>query len=67
MEFAKSDALTFGLELEFQIINQATGLLSPSSLEIWKNLAFGRAHSRNRSNHGTGYSGRRNPNGAVLE
>ena len=39
MEFAKSDALTFGLELEFQIINQATGLLSPSSLEIWKNLA----------------------------
>ncbi len=39
MQFAPSDALTFGLELEFQIINQATGLLSPSSLEIWESLA----------------------------
>lgn len=39
MEFAKSDALTFGLELEFQIVNEATGLLSPSSLDIWKQLA----------------------------
>lgn len=39
MKFAKSEALTFGLELEFQIVNEATGLLSPSSLEIWKQLA----------------------------
>jgi len=39
MEFTKSAALTFGLELEFQIVNRATGLLSPSSLEIWKELA----------------------------
>ena len=38
MEFAKSDALTFGLELEFQIVNETTGLLSPSSLEIWNKL-----------------------------
>ncbi len=38
MKFAKSDALTFGLELEFQIVNEATGLLSPSSLDIWKQL-----------------------------
>ena len=38
MEFTKSDALTFGLELEFQIVNEATGRLSPSSLEIWKEL-----------------------------
>ena len=39
MEFATSDALTFGLELEFQIVNQSTGLLSPSSLEIWQKLS----------------------------
>jgi carboxylate-amine ligase len=36
MKFTKSDALTFGLELEFQIVNRETGLLSPSSLELWK-------------------------------
>ncbi len=39
MEFAASNALTFGLELEFQIVNQATGLLSPSSLDIWQKLS----------------------------
>ena len=39
MEFTKSDALTFGLELEFQIVNSATGRLSPSSLAIWKELS----------------------------
>ena len=39
MEFTKSDALTFGLELEFQIVDQVTGLLSPSSLKIWKALS----------------------------
>lgn len=39
MQFTKSEALTFGLELEFQIVNEATGRLSPSSLEIWKQLS----------------------------
>lgn len=39
MEFTKSEALTFGLELEFQIVNQATGKLSPSSLDLWKELS----------------------------
>lgn len=39
MEFTKSDALTFGLELEFQIVNEATGRLSPSSLAIWQELS----------------------------
>lgn len=39
MEFSQSAALTFGLELEFQIVNEKTGLLSPSSLEIWKELS----------------------------
>jgi len=39
MEFSTSNALTFGLELEFQIVNEATGLLSPSSLEIWRKLS----------------------------
>lgn len=39
MEFAPSAALTFGLELEFQIVNRETGLLSPSSLDIWDKLA----------------------------
>ncbi|APW43609.1 YbdK family carboxylate-amine ligase [Rhodoferax saidenbachensis] len=32
MQFAQSDALTMGMELEFQIIDTQTGLLSPSSL-----------------------------------
>jgi carboxylate-amine ligase len=39
MEFSQSAALTFGLELEFQIVVEKTGLLSPSSLEIWKELS----------------------------
>lgn len=39
MEFTKSEALTFGLELEFQIVNEATGRLSPSSLAIWNALS----------------------------
>lgn len=38
MQFAKSDDLTFGMELEFQIVNDRTGLLSPSSLEFWDAL-----------------------------
>ncbi len=39
MNFAQSDALTLGLELEFQIVDQTSGLLAPKSLEIWKALA----------------------------
>ena len=36
MEFKKSEALTFGMELELQIVNASTGALSPSSLEFWE-------------------------------
>jgi carboxylate-amine ligase len=32
MQFSKSDDLTFGMELEFQIVSSHTGLLSPSSM-----------------------------------
>ena len=39
MKFTQSDALTFGLELEYQIVDEATGLLSPSSLAIWNALS----------------------------
>lgn len=38
MQFSKSDDLTFGMELEFQIVSDRTGLLSPSSLEFWDTL-----------------------------
>lgn len=38
MHFSHSDALTFGMELEFQIVNSSTGTLSPSSLEFWETL-----------------------------
>ncbi len=38
MEFSTSAPLTFGLELEFQIFSETTGLLSPSSLEIWREV-----------------------------
>lgn len=38
MQFSKSDDLTFGMELEFQIVSDRTGLLSPSSLEFWEAL-----------------------------
>lgn len=36
MEFKKSQALTFGMELELQIVSAATGTLSPSSLAFWE-------------------------------
>lgn len=36
MIFTDSKALTFGMELELQIVNEQTGRLSPSSLAIWK-------------------------------
>jgi glutamate---cysteine ligase / carboxylate-amine ligase len=38
MHFAQSDDLTFGMELEFQIVSGRTGRLSPSSLELWDEL-----------------------------
>lgn len=38
MNFAKSEDLTFGLELELQIVNQKDGRLSPSSGEFWEIL-----------------------------
>lgn len=38
MEFARSSALTFGMELELQIVGRTTGALSPSSLELWEQL-----------------------------
>lgn len=38
MKFARSSALTFGMELELQIVSRATGALSPSSLELWEDL-----------------------------
>lgn len=36
MQFRKSDALTFGMELEFQIVSASTGTLSPASLGFWE-------------------------------
>lgn len=38
MNFAKSDDLSFGLELELQIVNSQNGRLSPSSAEFWEIL-----------------------------
>lgn len=38
MNFAKSDDLTFGMELELQIVSSQSGRLSPSSAEIWEEL-----------------------------
>lgn len=35
MRFSKSEALTFGLELEFQIVSIETGLLSSSGMAFW--------------------------------
>lgn len=36
MQFRKSDALTFGMELELQIVSASTGTLSPASLGFWE-------------------------------
>ncbi|SDP11020.1 carboxylate-amine ligase [Rhodoferax sp. OV413] len=38
MQFHHSKALTFGMELELQIVDDATGSLSPSSGELWSEL-----------------------------
>ena len=41
MSFKSSDPLTFGLELEFQIVDRRTGMLSPSSTALWEALKAG--------------------------
>ncbi|RYG33721.1 MAG: YbdK family carboxylate-amine ligase [Burkholderiales bacterium] len=41
MDFAASERLTFGLELELEVIEPATGLLSASSVPIWEELQAG--------------------------
>lgn len=46
MKFTKSKALTFGMELEFQIVDQATGALSASSVAILD--AITKRHDSNR-------------------
>jgi len=38
MQFSESADLTFGMELEFQIVDGSSGRLSPSSLELWDSL-----------------------------
>lgn len=38
MKFAASEALTFGLELEFQIVDRTSGLLAPSGLALRESL-----------------------------
>ena len=38
MQFSHSNDLSFGMELEFQIVSGKTGLLSPSSLAFWDTL-----------------------------
>ena len=38
MHFTKSADLTFGLELELQIVDSKSGRLSPSSLDLWDTL-----------------------------
>lgn len=38
MNFAKSDDLTFGMELELQIVSSQNGRLSPSSAKFWDSL-----------------------------
>lgn len=38
MEFSRSEPLTFGLELELQIVDSTTGRLSPSSIELLERL-----------------------------
>lgn len=38
MHFTNSADLTFGLELELQIVDRRSGRLSPSSLELWDSL-----------------------------
>ncbi len=38
MHFSSSADLTFGIELEFQIVDGSSGRLSPSSLNLWEAL-----------------------------
>lgn len=41
MDFAASERLTFGLELELEVIEPSTGHLSASSVPIWEELQAG--------------------------
>lgn len=45
MLFAVSDPLTFGLELEFQIVDPATGLLAPAAPALYRTFE-GTAHAK---------------------
>lgn len=46
MKFKKSEALTFGMELELQLVDDATGQLSPCSAELWSELEVLPEHAR---------------------
>ena len=46
MHFTKSEALTFGMELELQLVDDATGQLSPCSAELWTELKVLPEHER---------------------
>jgi len=46
MHFQHSKALTFGMELELQIVDDATGRLSPSSAALWRELELLPEHER---------------------
>ncbi len=41
MDFSNSERLTFGLELELEVIETATGRLSASSVPLWEELQAG--------------------------
>ncbi len=48
MKFAASEPLTFGLELELEVLDVATGQLSPSSVPLWEELqksSFGKQYA----------------------
>lgn len=46
MHFKPSEPLTFGVELELQIVDPDTGRLSPSALSLWQALTEGDGHGR---------------------
>lgn len=46
MDYKQSQALTFGMELELQIVDTETGKLSPSSAELWSELEKLPQHER---------------------
>lgn len=46
MDFKKSKTLTFGMELELQLVDEDTGQLSPCSAELWSELELLPEHER---------------------